>query len=83
MRIVDKPLVYTVAELAIVLGVAPATAYRAIKLGDLPALRIGKRIVIPRAAVAEMLRKPPRIEDRKAAREDENAMECEPRRSEA
>jgi excisionase family DNA binding protein len=57
-------LVYTVAELAIALGVAPATAYRAIRLGDLPALRIGKRLVVPRAAVAEMLRKPPRIEDR-------------------
>jgi excisionase family DNA binding protein len=64
MRIVDKSLVYTVAELAIALGVAPATAYRAIRLGDLPALRIGKRLVVPRAAVAEMLRKPPRIEDR-------------------
>jgi len=39
-RIVDKSLVYAVPELAIALGVAPATAYRAVIPGECLNLRL-------------------------------------------
>jgi excisionase family DNA binding protein len=37
------------------LGISRGAAYLAVEHGDLPAIRIGKRIVIPTAAVRRML----------------------------
>ncbi len=46
----------SVAEAAAILGLSRVTTYRAVRRGDLPSFRIGGRILIPRRAVAELLR---------------------------
>jgi excisionase family DNA binding protein len=46
---------YTVSEAGQRLGISRATAYRAVKDGDLPSIRIGRRLVVPREAVEQML----------------------------
>ena len=50
----DKPM-FTVEEVAAILGVGRATAYRCANTGEIPALRLGRRLFIPRAALARML----------------------------
>jgi excisionase family DNA binding protein len=42
---------YTVTEAATVLGISRASAYERVRAGELPALRLGRRIVIARAVV--------------------------------
>ncbi len=51
----DKTLTYSVDEAAALLGVSRASAYKAAGCGQIPALRIGKRLVVPRAAFDELL----------------------------
>ena len=45
----------TVEEAARVLGIGRSAAYIAARRGDLPAIRIGRRYVIPRVALERML----------------------------
>lgn len=45
----------TVAEAAQELGIGRNAAYEAAKSGQLPSIRIGKRILVPRAALQRML----------------------------
>ncbi len=44
-----------VTEAAERLGVNRTTVYQAMRLGQIPAIRLGKRVVIPRAAFERML----------------------------
>jgi excisionase family DNA binding protein len=44
----------TIEEAAKVLGIGRQTAYAAAKSGDLPAVRIGGRLVVPRVRLAEL-----------------------------
>jgi excisionase family DNA binding protein len=44
-----------VDELPKVLGISRASVYEAVKNGDIPSIHIGRRIVIPTAAVRRML----------------------------
>ncbi len=46
---------YTVDEVAERLGIGRNAAYDAIRRRELPALRIGRRIVVPRAALDRLL----------------------------
>jgi excisionase family DNA binding protein len=46
---------YTVPEAAKRVGISRNAAYEAIKRGELPALRIGSRLVVPRAALERLL----------------------------
>ncbi|MGE3811689.1 MAG: helix-turn-helix domain-containing protein [Candidatus Nanopelagicales bacterium] len=48
-------LSYSPAEAAAVLGVGRSTVYVLIRAGDLPALKIGGRTLITRAALEELL----------------------------
>ena len=48
-------LPYSVDEVARILGVARGTAYEAIRRGEIPSIRIGKRILVPRAKLHAML----------------------------
>ena len=52
-----EPLALTlsVKEAALRLGVAPNTVYLAVCRGDIHAVRIGRRIVIPRASLERLL----------------------------
>jgi excisionase family DNA binding protein len=45
----------TVEEAAQLLGISRSSAYEAVHRGELPTIRIGRRYVVPRAAIARML----------------------------
>jgi len=45
----------TVEQAARVLGIGRGLAYQAVKRGDIPSIRIGGRILIPRARILELL----------------------------
>lgn len=46
---------YTIAEAARILGVSKETLYKAAARGDLPHIRFGKRVLIPRAFIERLL----------------------------
>ena len=48
-------LTWTVEEAAVALGVSRAFAYDAVRRGEIPAIKIGRRILIPRSALRELL----------------------------
>ena len=51
------PNVYrTVDDLAVELGLSRQVVYRELRAGRIPSIRLGRRFVIPRAAVEEWLR---------------------------
>ncbi|MCX6006398.1 MAG: helix-turn-helix domain-containing protein [Chloroflexi bacterium] len=50
-----KRLVYSVTEAMTLLGISRASAYNLIRTGQIPFLRFGTRIVIPRVALLKML----------------------------
>ena len=45
----------TVEETAKVLGIGRSLAYRMAQDGEIPTLRLGRRILIPRQAITELL----------------------------
>ena len=51
-------LVYTVEEAGRLLGVSRTTAYECVRTGQLPSVRLGRRIVVPRAAIEALLAGP-------------------------
>ena len=53
----EKRLTFTVVEAATLLGIGRNSAYEAIKAGILPSVQIGRRILIPRAALERFLLK--------------------------
>jgi excisionase family DNA binding protein len=50
-----KRLTVTVEEFAALMGVSRNTGYTAVHNGDVPSLRVGSRIVIPRSALEELI----------------------------
>lgn len=52
---VEEKLVWTVEEAGKLLGLSRPTAYKVVKLGQIPAIRLGKKIVVPKAALEKML----------------------------
>ena len=54
----NRPLVYTVAQLAQYLGIGKNTAYTLVNDGTIPSVRVGRQIRISRAAVEEFLHTP-------------------------
>ena len=55
----DDKLTYTLAEAASRLGISTWLAYEAAHRGELPACRIGRRILVPRAALLRLLGQDP------------------------
>jgi excisionase family DNA binding protein len=51
----DKRLVYDVPEAGQMLGLTRNASYEAAKRGDLPTIKIGKLIRVPKAAFHQML----------------------------
>ena len=51
-------LVYTVEEAGRLLGVSRTTAYECVRTRQLPSIRLGRRIVVPRAAIEALLAGP-------------------------
>ena len=54
MDVLDKPTC-SVPEASEVLGISRQSAYNAIHTGEIPVLRIGRRMVVPTAALRKML----------------------------
>jgi len=54
MEKIEK-IVYTVDECAEILQISRPSAFRGIKSGDIPHIRIGRRILVPVAALAKFL----------------------------
>jgi excisionase family DNA binding protein len=48
-------LTYTLTEAASRLGISRALAYEAAQRGELPVCRIGRRVLVPRAALLRLL----------------------------
>ena len=46
---------YTVEEAATLLGISRGSAYNLIRTGELNALRMGRRLVVPRIVLEELL----------------------------
>jgi excisionase family DNA binding protein len=51
----DGRLTWTVTEAAKLLGISPTSAYEAARRGELPVRVIGRRMLIPRAALLRLL----------------------------
>lgn len=51
----DGRTTITVAEAAPLLGLHPETLYDAIARGDMPAIRVGRRLAIPAAHIRRLL----------------------------
>jgi excisionase family DNA binding protein len=51
----EERLTYTLNEAARRLGISRALAYEAANRGELPVCRIGRRVLIPRAALLRLL----------------------------
>ena len=54
----SQPATYTVEEAAKLLRIGRNQAYDAARTGTLPSIKIGKRILVPRAALERMLAQP-------------------------
>lgn len=55
MMIEKKRLTVTVEEAGELLGISRSLAYELVHRGDLPSLRLGRRLVIPIRALEELL----------------------------
>jgi excisionase family DNA binding protein len=51
---IDQPLTLTVEQAAKLLGIGRSTAYELVRTGDIPSLRLGRRIVVPTAGMAQL-----------------------------
>jgi excisionase family DNA binding protein len=52
---VESRLVYTVEEAATLLAISRSFAYEAVQRGEIPSMRIGRRILVPKAALERYL----------------------------
>jgi excisionase family DNA binding protein len=55
---VGERLTLTVEEAATLLGISRAFAYEAVNRGEVPSIRIGRRILVPKAALDRLLGSP-------------------------
>jgi excisionase family DNA binding protein len=60
---VEGRLVFTVEEAAQLLGISRSFAYEAVQLGEIPSMRIGRRILVPKAALQRFLNSVPSGEE--------------------
>jgi excisionase family DNA binding protein len=51
----EKRLVYNMHEAGELLGIGRSKAYEAAKCGEIPTIRIGRRLLVPKAALHRML----------------------------
>lgn len=51
----NEKLTFTVSETASLLGLSRNSAFKGVMTGEIPHIRVGKRILIPRRALEAML----------------------------
>lgn len=54
----EQRLTVTVEEAAHALGISRGLAYEMVRRGKIPSIRFGKRLVIPRVALEQLLQNP-------------------------
>jgi excisionase family DNA binding protein len=52
---INDRLTVTVPEAARLLGVSRMSAYTAVRAGEIPSIRIGRRVLVPRLALERLL----------------------------
>jgi excisionase family DNA binding protein len=55
----EKKLTITVEEAARLLGISRGLAYEMVRVGRIPSIRFGKRLVVPKAALEKMINECP------------------------
>lgn len=58
-----NPRTMTVTEAAAILGISRTTAHECVRTGDLPALRLGGRIIVPTQFIDDLLERAAAIPD--------------------
>lgn len=51
----DEAAVYTIEEAARLLGIGRSSAYAAAQRGEIPTIRLGRRLVVPKVAFERLL----------------------------
>ena len=54
----DNKLTLSVEEAAKLLGIGRNLAYEKVKTGEIPAIKIGKRLLVPKKALEKLLEEP-------------------------
>jgi excisionase family DNA binding protein len=55
IEVADESLVVTVEDAAMLLGISRGLAYELVRRGELPAIRLGRRLVVPRRRLLAMI----------------------------
>lgn len=58
MTVAELPAVLTVEEAAKLLRIGRGAAYEAVRKGEIPSVRVGRSIRVPRRALLELLGEP-------------------------
>jgi excisionase family DNA binding protein len=61
LRLADAPDVLSIKQAAAILGVSADLLYNAAAGGSLPVLRLGRRLLVPRAALEHLLERPSEV----------------------
>jgi excisionase family DNA binding protein len=51
----QERLTYSITEVAEMLGISPSMAYESVHRGEIPAVRIGRRVLVPKDRLADLL----------------------------
>ena len=54
----DERLTFTICETCKILGIGRALCYSKVKTGDIPVIKIGRRLLVPRSGLAKLLSEP-------------------------
>ena len=57
----ERRMTFTIKETARLLGIGRQLAYDRVKTGEIPVLKIGRRLLVPRIALEKMLQEPKTI----------------------
>jgi excisionase family DNA binding protein len=55
MTMEGNRLTFSVTETAKILGIGRNSAYEAVARGEIPVIRVGKRLLVPKAALEKLL----------------------------
>ena len=55
VKTAEEKLTYSVSEAAEILGIGRSAAYQGIRTGQVPSVKIGKRIIVPKVALQRKL----------------------------
>jgi len=58
----DERLTLTIEEAAKVLGIGRQLAYDRVKTGEIPVIKIGRRLLVPKKALEKLLEEPKPID---------------------